>query len=229
MESKTIAQIVSSDIRTSKIFKKYDIDFCCGGGKQLSKVCKEKNIKKSIIIDEIKSLDNKKNKNKFNNMELEVLIEHINTTHHTYVREMIPIINQFAKKVSKVHGTSNPETILIAEIFSELSNELLLHLIKEEKILFPHIIKLSSKKKNKRHFSTSKSYGKALNEIRMMEWEHDEAGNSLKQIKQLTNNYTLPPHACNTFKALYHNLKEFQDDLHIHIHLENNILLPKVL
>ena len=63
----------------------------------------------------------------------------------------------------------------------------------------------------------------------MMEWEHDEAGNSLKQIKQLTNNYTLPPHACNTFKALYHNLKEFQDDLHIHIHLENNILFPKVL
>ena len=105
MKNKTIAQIVSSDIRTSKIFKKYGIDFCCGGGKLLSKVCEEKNINKSTVLDEIKQLDNKSIEPKFDKMDLELLINHIIETHHKYVREMIPIIKEFAEKVSKVHGS----------------------------------------------------------------------------------------------------------------------------
>ncbi|HJN53862.1 MAG TPA: iron-sulfur cluster repair di-iron protein [Flavobacteriaceae bacterium] len=227
MKNKTIAQIVSSDIRTSKIFKKYGIDFCCGGGKLLSKVCEEKNINKSTVLDEIKQLDNKSIEPKFDKMDLELLINHIIETHHKYVREMIPIIKEFAEKVSKVHGGSNPEILLIARVFSELSIELLQHLIKEEKILFPHIIKLSAKEKNKTSFSTS--FDSIENPIKMMELDHSKAGNYLKQIKILSNYFKPPLHACNTYKALYHNLKEFQDDLHIHIHLENNILFPKAL
>ncbi len=227
MKNKTVAQIVASDMRTATIFKKYGIDFCCGGGKPVSEACKDTDVKSETIFNEIEMLDAEKAEKDFNNMELDILTNHILETHHVYVKESIPIILEFAHKVAKVHGTSNPENIEIAKLFHEVTIELQQHLSKEEGILFPHIINLAIAQKNNEIISVP--FGSVQNPIKMMEHEHDIAGDIFKKIEKLSNDFNPPSHACNTYKALYHNLKDFQDDLHIHIHLENNILFPKAI
>ena len=226
MKEKTIADIVTADIRTASIFKRHGIDFCCGGGKILSDVCKEKKIRVSKITNDIEKLNSTKNEKNYNKMSVNALIKHIIETHHKYVKEKIPTIKDFAKKVSKVHGINYPETNLIYHLFLRLSDELLDHMNKEEEILFPKIKILIDKTYSKSVFF---SYGTILNPIKMMEMEHESAKKVLKEIEELSNKYTPPLSACNTYRALYNSLEEFQDDLHIHIHLENNILFPKVL
>jgi regulator of cell morphogenesis and NO signaling len=226
MKEKTIADIVTADIRTASIFKRHGIDFCCGGSKILSDVCKEKKIRVSKITNDIEKLNSTKNEKNYNKMSVNALIKHIIETHHKYVKEKIPTIKDFAKKVSKVHGKNYPETNLIYHLFLRLSDELLDHMNKEEEILFPKIKILIDKTYSKSVFF---SYGTILNPIKMMEMEHESAKKVLKEIEELSNKYTPPLSACNTYRALYNSLEEFQDDLHIHIHLENNILFPKVL
>jgi regulator of cell morphogenesis and NO signaling len=226
MKEKTIADIVTADIRTASIFKRHGIDFCCGGGKILSDVCKEKKIRVSKITNDIEKLNSTKNEKNYNKMSVNALIKRIIETHHKYVKEKIPTIKDFAKKVSKVHGKNYPETNLIYHLFLRLSDELLDHMNKEEEILFPKIKILIDKTYSKSVFF---SYGTILNPIKMMEMEHESAKKVLKEIEELSNKYTPPLSACNTYRALYNSLEEFQDDLHIHIHLENNILFPKVL
>jgi len=226
MKEKTIADIVTADIRTASIFKRHGIDFCCGGGKILSDVCKEKKIRVSKITNEIQKLNSINKEKNYNKMSVNALIKHIIETHHKYVKEKIPTIKDFAKKVSKVHGKNYPETNLIYHLFLRLSDELLDHMNKEEEILFPKIKILVDKTYSKSVFF---SYGTISNPIKMMEMEHESAKKVLKEIEELSNKYNPPPNACNTYKALYNSLKEFQDDLHIHIHLENNILFPKVM
>ncbi|MBT56967.1 MAG: iron-sulfur cluster repair di-iron protein [Flavobacteriaceae bacterium] len=226
MKEKTIADIVTADIRTASIFKRHGIDFCCGGGNILSDVCKEKKIRVSKITNDIEKLNSTKNEKNYNKMSVNALIKHIIETHHKYVKEKIPTIKDFAKKVSKVHGKNYPETNLIYHLFLRLSDELLDHMNKEEEILFPKIKILIDKTYSKSVFF---SYGTILNPIKMMEMEHESAKKVLKEIEELSNKYTPPLSACNTYRALYNSLEEFQDDLHIHIHLENNILFPKVL
>ncbi|MBC8266685.1 MAG: iron-sulfur cluster repair di-iron protein [Flavobacteriales bacterium] len=227
MENKTVAQIVASDMRTATIFKKYGIDFCCGGGKAVTDACEGKDVEASTIFKEIEMLDAANADTDFDNMDLDVLINHILQTHHVYVKESTPIILEFANKVAKVHGHAHPENIEIAKLFNEVAIELQQHLMKEEGMLFPHIINLAIANRNKEQISVP--FGSVQNPIRMMEHEHDTAGNIFKEIEKLSNNFTPPSHACNTYKALYHHLKAFQDDLHIHIHLENNILFPKAI
>lgn len=227
MKNKTVAQIVAADMRTATIFKKYGIDFCCGGGKPVAEACKGKEIDASIIFSEIENLDIEKADTNFDNMDLDVLSNHIIDSHHVYVKEATPLIMQFADKVAKVHGHAHPETIKIAKLFREVATELDQHMMKEEGILFPHIINLAIANRNNE--SIAVPFGSVKNPIKMMENEHDIAGDIFKEIEKLSSNFTPPPHACNTYKALYHHLKEFQDDLHIHIHLENNILFPKAI
>jgi regulator of cell morphogenesis and NO signaling len=227
MENKTVAQIVASDMRTAIIFKKYGIDFCCGGGKPVTEACNGKDVEASTIFSEIDKLDAGKEDTDYNSMDLDVLANYIQKVHHSYVSEASPIILQFADKVAKVHGHAHPENIEISKLFRELAIELQQHMMKEEGMLFPHIINLAIANRNGE--SISVPFGSVKNPIRMMEHEHDTAGDIIKKIEKLTNNFTPPAHACNTYKALYHHLKEFQDDLHIHIHLENNILFPKAI
>ena len=209
MENKTVAQIVASDMRTATIFKKYGIDFCCGGGKPVTEACKATEIEASTIFKEIEMLDATKADSDFDTMELDILTNHILETHHVYVKESLPIISEFANKVAKVHGNHNPENIEIAKLFHEVSMELQQHLMKEEGILFPHIIDCAIAQRNGEKIQVP--FGSVQNPIRMMEHEHDIAGDIIKKIEKLSNNFTPPAHACNTYKALYHHLKAFFD------------------
>jgi regulator of cell morphogenesis and NO signaling len=139
---------------------------------------------------------------------------------------MIPVISLHTDKVASVHGQNHPETLQIADLFLAVREELGGHMMKEERVLFPQIKQMVLNQKEKSQFF-SPAFGTIQNPIRMMEFEHTSAGDALYQIRELSNNYSHPEEACNTFKALYSELKEFEEDLHKHIHLENNILFPK--
>ena len=226
-EEKTVADLVTENIKTAHVFKKYGIDFCCGGGVSVKKACDKKGVDFSTIEKELLEVDQELSKaTNYDAWNLSFLIDYIVNVHHTYVEESIPLLIQYANKVEKVHGKQHPELVKINIFFTEVANELALHLTKEELVLFPYIKQLviAKEKGNKLevpHFKT------VNNPISMMEKEHENAGDIFKEIARLTHHYSPPEGACNTFKALYAKLEEFEQDLHQHIHLENNILFPK--
>jgi len=228
-ENKTVAEIVTENIRTAHVFKKYGIDFCCGGGISVEKACAKKGIDYTLLEKELTAVDKVVNKaHDYDTWDLIFLIDHIINVHHKYVEENIPLLLQYANKVAKVHGHHYVEVVKINSLLHEVANELAAHMKKEEIILFP-FIKLLVRSKNEGVVSPPPPFGTINNPISIMEHEHETVGEIFKTIDRLTNNYTPPEEACNTFRALYAKLEEFEKDLHRHIHLENNILFPKAI
>ncbi|MEE3998709.1 iron-sulfur cluster repair di-iron protein [Tenacibaculum sp. FZY0031] len=227
--NKTVADYVTENIKTAHIFKKYGIDFCCGGGISVEKACAKNNVDQATLEKELAEVDVIKDIiEDYDKWELDFLMIYIENVHHTYVRESLPIISQYVNKVAKVHGHHYAEVVEINQLFHEVANELLSHMQKEEKILFPFIKQLIQAEKEGIK-NTTPPFGTVNNPIQMMEHEHESAGNIFKEISRLSNHYTPPEGACNTFRALYAKLEEFEQDLHKHIHLENNILHPKAV
>ncbi len=224
LRDKTIAEVVTLDISTASIFKKYHLDFCCGGGITLEKACEKNQINIDELLADLNSHQQKSdapNLN-FNDWDLAFLIDYIVNVHHRYVSENADIIAEFAQKVAKVHGDHSPEVIKIAELYQNIIADLIPHMLKEEQILFPAIKSLL--KNNQEQFP----FGSIKNPVKMMEHEHEVVGAYAKEIIALSNNFETPEWACNTYKALYFKLNEFINDLFQHIHLENNILFKKV-
>lgn len=229
LKDKTVADYVTENIKTAHVFKKHGIDFCCGGGISLEKACAKKNVDQAQLERELLEVDKEVDRaHDYDKWELSFLIDHIVNVHHTYVEESLPIISQYANKVAKVHGHHYTEVVAVNELFHQVANELLSHLQKEERVLFPFVKELA-RVKNEGGETERPLFGTVNNPIRMMEHEHENAGDIFKEIARLTNNYTPPEGACNTFRALYAKLDEFEQDLHRHIHLENNILHPKAI
>lgn len=229
LETRTVAELVTENIKTAHVFKKYGIDFCCGGGISIQKACEKANINYEDLQRDLLGVENTTTRaNNYNAWELDFLTDHIINVHHGYVEENIPLIIQYAARVVKVHGHHYTELEQIQELFSMVATELSGHMRKEELILFPFIKKLVNAKKEGTEVPQP-HFGTVDNPIKMMEAEHEEAGELLRKIAVLTNNYTPPQGACNTFRAFYAKLEEFEQDLHQHIHLENNILFPKAL
>jgi regulator of cell morphogenesis and NO signaling len=226
LDEKTLAEIVTDNIRSAIVFEEYGLDFCCNGKRPLAEACQNKNVNVEDVLRSLSELDSKNNSEKINYWELDFLIDYIINNHHQYVRKMIPIISMHADKVASVHGENHPETKQIADLFFAVREELESHMMKEERILFPYIKQLYYANKNNEQIAPP-PFGTIQNPIRMMEAEHQSAGDAMKSIRELSNNFSTPEDACNTFKALYSDLKEFEEDLHKHIHLENNILFPK--
>ena len=234
LKENKIGEIVARNFRAAQIFESYGLDFCCGGKKSISEACEKKGISPDNVINELNSkLENLKifdangrNAINYNAWELDFLIDYIINTHHVYVMNSLPNIFAHSQKVASVHGENHPEVNSIADLFSNLKDELEAHLQKEEKMLFPYIKNLVRIKRENIEVQYP-PFGTVNNPIKMMEHEHDNAGNILSYINRLSGNYNPPQDACTTFRVLYQELKEFEDDLHTHIHLENNILFPK--
>jgi regulator of cell morphogenesis and NO signaling len=225
-EKPTIGQLAASDLRKAQVFKKYGIDFCCGGRKTLTEACSEKGldvvkIEKELIATE-KSGTRTAN---FNEWSLDFLADYIVNTHHAYVAHTIPDMKAYAAKVAAVHGMDHPELLKVLDLVEAVSEELTSHMMKEERILFPYIKVLAKASKEGRTPEAS-HFGSVNNPIQMMEAEHESAGSILQQIRELTNDYVLPDGACTSYSLLFKILEEFESDLHIHVHLENNILFP---
>lgn len=221
--NRNVGDLVAENIKSAHIFKKYGIDFCCGGGITLEKACIKNNVSIDQITNDLNSLNQPVAPEKdFNSFPLDKLIDYILNVHHSYIRESIPLVLQYGTKVSSVHGDRHPELREIFQLFHDLVNELIMHMKKEEMILFPHVKKLL-------HGIRAQEISSIQSPIAVMESEHENAGNILKTIGKLSSDFTPPSDACNTYRAFYAKLQEFQDDLHKHIHLENNILFPKAI
>lgn len=228
-EENTVAEVVTYNIKTADVFKKHGIDFCCGGGISIKKACEKNNISYADLEQELSNVNNNISRAyDYDSWKLDFLVDHIENVHHTYVAENTPLVLQYSDKVAKVHGHHYKEVVEINKLFHAVAQELAAHMKKEELILFPFIKQLVKADKEGVKVRVP-HFGTVNNPIAMMEEEHENAGDILKEIKQLSNNYTPPENACNTFKALYAKLEEFEQDLHQHIHLENNILFPKAI
>ena len=226
----TIGEMVTRDYRKAQAFKKLGIDFCCGGKKTLSEVSRSKGISLEVIQSELEAVkrnDHNQGLN-FDNWELDFLTDYIINTHHSYCRDSIPFIMEIANKVARVHGGSHPELVKVAEVFARIAQDLVLHMSKEERVLFPFIKQLVTAKNTGSELS-SNPLGGVLSPIRVMEMEHEQAGEDLTAIRELTSGYTLPAGACNSYTILFKKLEEFENDLYDHVHLENNILFPKAI
>ncbi|NRT15916.1 regulator of cell morphogenesis and NO signaling [Flavobacterium sp. 28A] len=230
LEKITIGEYVAKDFRTAALFSKYGIDFCCKGNRTVDEVCEKKAVQPADLQIEIDAILNTKSDSgiDFNAWPLDLLADYIEKTHHRYVEEKTPTLLQFLDKLCKVHGASHPELFEINELFKGCAGELAQHMKKEELMLFPFIKKMvtasiSDELIAQPHFGTVK------NPIAMMMAEHEAEGDRFAKIVELTNNYTPPADACNTYKVTFAMLQEFEQDLHKHIHLENNILFPKAV
>ncbi len=231
VHEKTIGELVAEDYRKAEVFKKYGIDFCCGGKKSVKEVCEKKGIDFATLEKELLQTEGGScsiGGENFNAWQLEKLIDYIIEKHHTYVNRSLPLLLEYSQKVATVHGNSNPETVKIAGLVSQLADEMYQHMMKEERVLFPYIKELEKTLTSGGH-PAQPPFGTVKNPVAMMEAEHEQAGELLRQIGILSNNFTPPEHACNTYRVEYFKLKEFEDDLHRHVHLENNILFPKAV
>jgi len=226
----TIGEMVTKDYRKAQAFKKLGIDFCCGGKKTLSEVSKSRGISLDLIKSELEAATKTANNAglNFSSWELDFLSDYVVNTHHSYCRDSIPFIVEIANKVARVHGGRHPELVRVAEVFARIAQDLILHMGKEEKILFPFIKELVSAK-NTGAAVGNNPFGGVLSPIRVMEMEHEQAGEDMSEIRELTSGYTLPADACNSYTILFKKLEEFENDLYDHVHLENNILFPKAI
>lgn len=229
-KTETVGELAAKDYRRVEVFKKYGIDFCCGGKKPLSKVCEEKGIDRTAVEKDLLSLEQtgRNPSQDFNSWDPGFLADYIVNTHHKYVRRAIPLIYEMTQKVSRVHGQEHPEVVEVAKLFMQVIDEINRHMMKEENTLFPHIKQLSEMRETKKDF-TVPAFGTVQNPINMMEHEHDVVGELMHRIRHITTNYSIPASACNSYRYAYSKLAEFEEDLHQHIHLENNILFPKAL
>jgi regulator of cell morphogenesis and NO signaling len=220
----TIGEIVANDFRAASMFKEAGIDFCCGGNKSLTEACKEKGADESHLIQQLETLAQTPviGAMNFKEWELGFLSDYIMNTHHKFVLKNLPELVFYTQKIANVHGDHHPELIEVESLFAKINEELLQHLKNEEEVLFPAI-----KEAEKNASASVKSI--IVSEITRMKGEHEFAGGAMDKINVLTNNYLIPEDACNTYKVSLKLLEQFEDDLHIHVHLENNILYPKAL
>jgi len=229
LEERTIGEIVANDYRTAGIFKQHGLDFCCGGKRSVADACEKKGIDLDELMNELDNLNQYGSAaHNYNSWSPSLLIDYIVERHHQFVRVKTSEIEVYARKVAKVHGSRHVELNDILQEFMTLKGELLEHLEKEEQMLFPYIKALAEAEKEKTSVDKTQ-FGSLENPVKMMEDEHDEAGEAMAKIQELSNNFTPPEDACATYRVLFQNLEGFQDDLHKHVHLENNVLFPKAL
>ncbi|UCZ51569.1 iron-sulfur cluster repair di-iron protein [Bacillus shivajii] len=225
-ESK-VRDIVIQIPRSDELFKNYKIDFCCGGNRPLHEAIAEKQLDETSILSALYSLEEEAKEMKAKDQQdwmsesYPALMEHIVRRHHGYLVEELPDLSFYVTKIFRVHGSSHPELEKLHRLFHQLKMELEQHMVKEEQMVFPAI----------RNYATSQSdadYNYALQRLNELEAEHEEAGSLLKEIRETTSDFTLPPGACTTYKMTFKRLEELESDMFQHVHLENNVLFPRL-
>lgn len=229
--NKTVREFAVELPTATRVFAKYGIDFCCGGGRPLKDACGNHDVA-TVLADLIAAEDSRdasrNDQTDYRSMLLGDLIDHIVSRHHAYVRSETPRLQGLLTKVSAKHGDNHPEVKQVQAIFEAVSQELSMHMMKEEQVLFPYVERMEEADLANEPVPPPR-FGTVQNPVRMMMAEHDGAGDSLRQMRELTGDYTAPGDACMSFRALYQGLADFEADLHQHIHLENNILFPRAI
>ena len=228
IETATIGAIVAADYRTAQVFEARGIDFCCGGKVPLATVCARNGLNMDQLIHELEAVRHEpgSRSENYGSWSLSFLADYIVNTHHAYLREHDEQIAAYARKTAGAHGANHPEVIEIAALFAKVAADLTAHLQEEEEVFFPAV-------KRAEAASTSGLQPSAEDRdtirasLERLHREHEEVGEAVHAIRHLANDYAIPSDACATFLVTYQKLKEFEGDLHRHVHLENNILFPK--
>ncbi len=233
LASKSIGELATHHPELINVFESLNMDYCCNGKNNLLEAIEKSNLglKKviSIIEKTIKNTNNNSKLDALSNLSLTELVDYIESTHHTYVRNQLPLLTQFFEKILHVHNKHHGTMIQSAQkVFFELNSEVEEHLKKEEQILFPYI-KQMEKGMKKNSTVPPMHCGTVQHPIHQMHHEHEETGKALGQLHAITNNYTTPENTCESFQALFKGLQELELDFHRHIHIENNILFPKTI
>ncbi len=220
--------MVARDYRTAQVFKKHHIDFCCKGNRTLEEVAQKQPIDLDGLRREINAVQAQAPQGQmdFASWSADLLADYIEKKHHRYVAQQLPVLKEYLDKVTRVHGAAHPELKEINALFTASAGELAMHMKKEELILFPYIRKMVQAQQQGETPGVPR-FGTVKNPIATMQHEHDNEGERFRQIAKLSAQYTPPPDACATYKVSFALLREFEEDLHQHIHLENNILFPK--
>lgn len=226
----TVGEVVAQHYRTAEVFDRYGIDFCCGGKKTLGKVCADKGLDWDFLATELGKafLLPDRPAGHAENWAPDFLAEYIIQVHHRFLRENLPVIERYIDRMVEIHGTSHPELLTVQKQLRLLSEDLLEHIEKEERILFPYIKAIGLAALHGTPM-VRMPFGSIKNPIGLMEHEHDYAGSLLDSIREITGGFTCPEDACPTYRTAFAKLKELDDDLRWHVHLENNILFPKIL
>ncbi|MCG2613370.1 iron-sulfur cluster repair di-iron protein [Terrimonas sp. NA20] len=222
-----VGELVANDYRTASVFKRYDIDYCCNGNRSLEQACEKGGIDVDVLIRSLQNIpaDMLSSVADFNSWPADLLADYIEKKHHRYVRAKLKEIAPLLNHVAKVHGDLHPELWEVEGLLSEAAFDLVDHLEKEERVLFPFVRRMVEAGTEEVHAP----FGRVENPVSIMMHEHDHEGERFRRISVLTNNYTPPGDACNSYRVILRMLKEFEEDLHHHIHLENNILFPKAI
>ena len=227
--TKRVGEVVGETPSCAREFEAMGIDYCCGGNRTLSEACTQSNLSVDETLARLQKgaaqATNAEDKN-WQALPLADLIAHINSTHHVFVRSECPRILALIAKVVGVHGKNHPELLTVQALFAALGEELQVHLMKEEQILFPYVLRMEESVIAS-EIAPPAMFGTVMNPIRMMMQEHDGAGDALRSLRSVTGDYSVPEDACISYQTLYQALQDFEKDLHQHIHLENNILFPR--
>jgi len=222
-----VGSIVVERLGRASVFERLGIDYCCHGATPLEKACAERSLDVDHVLAEIAESDQRGvnedvDRVDYSAMPAGDLADQIVATHHVYLRRELPRLSELIDKVVATHSSNHPELVEVRQTFAALRQELEMHLMKEERVLFPLVKQLEAALE-----PFSIHCGTVENPIRVMEHEHDSAGSALQRIRELTSNYRAPDDGCASFTALYDGLSCLESDLHLHIHKENNILFPK--
>ena len=225
-ENSLVKDIVNQLPKTSDVFKKNRIDFCCGGNIPLSKAVAQNHLNMNNLLAELEAVfvqyeNTEKDVDVWTDSDSNTIIDHVTTNYHRVSEEELTMLSPYVTKVSRVHGDNHPELLKVNELFYEFKKELLEHMIKEEEIVFPLIKQLAA--------GTVVNREEAIAKIIELEKEHDHAGEILRQIRAVTSDFELPLDACGTYRLVYARLEALEGLTFMHVHLENNILFPRYI
>lgn len=227
---KTIREIALENPATIRVFERFGIDYCCGGRKSLEQACSELQLSPDQVAEKLEECLQGESEAgpDWQKASLSKLIQHIVRKHHSYCRQEVPRLKALAAKVNSRHGATHPELAEIASIVEALGLDLLVHMLKEEQVLFPYIAGVEHAQSAGLEPPVS-IFGSLANPVTAMVDDHEEAGAMLKRLRELSSNYTPPMGACPSYQGLLHGLADFEKDMHQHVHLENNILFPRAM
>jgi regulator of cell morphogenesis and NO signaling len=221
-----IGRLAASRPEVLPLLERRNIDYCCGGDRTVKEACREAGVDPRKLLEEIDHtpLCGGVDATDWQAVSLSELCDHIEQTHHAFLREQLPFLSALIAKVVAVHGQHHPELLGVRDAFAALRQELEPHMFKEERVLFPAVRALEAASRQ-----PSFPFGTIGNPIERMEDEHAHAGDQLRRIRQLTNGYQAPSDACNAYRGLLESLARLEADLHAHIHKENNIMFPHAI
>ncbi|MGZ5435674.1 MAG: iron-sulfur cluster repair di-iron protein [Pyrinomonadaceae bacterium] len=228
--TKTVRDLAVEIPGATRVFEKLGIDYCCGGNRLLSDACEAAGVSVDHVLASMEQQGSHEQYEEpnFLTATLAELIDHIVEKHHVFTKSEIERLRLLIEKVNNAHGQNHPELARLRSLFETLSAELEPHMMKEERVLFPYVIQMEDAMRTERT-QPDPPFGTVANPVRMMMLEHETAGELLKEMREVTGNYTIPPDACISYQTLYLALDVFEKDLHQHIHLENNILFPRAV